>query len=136
MTTLRYRYTRTGTPVIPPGQYIDQTQFQMCQHQQQSGQYIEQPQFQMYQPQQQSGQYVEQQQFQMLQPQQHSGQYTQQPQLQMYQPQQQYFVDHTGAIIGVNNVSETSAMVYDPATVAYNDGNIHRYAHQNTPNWS
>ena len=65
-----------------------------------------------------------------------SGHYPAQPQFQIHQPQQQYFVDQTGAIIGGMNVSETSAMVYDPATVAYNDSNIHRYAHQDTPNWS
>ena len=63
-----------------------------------------------------------------------SGRYPAQPQYQIHQPQQQYLVDQTGTAVGGMNVSETSAMVCNPATVAYNSSHMHRYAHQATPN--
>ena len=63
-----------------------------------------------------------------------SGHYQGQPQYQVHQPQQQYIVDQTGSLVGGMNVSETSAMVRNPATVAYNNSHILRYTHQATPN--
>ena len=53
---------------------------------------------------------------------------------QVYQPhQQQYLIDQAAAERGMN-VTETSTMVCNPVTVAYNQSHMHRYAHQATPN--
>ena len=62
-----------------------------------------------------------------------SGHYQGQPQYQI-QPQQQYIVDQTGAIVAGMNVSEPSAMICNPGTVAYNNSHVVRYTHQATPN--
>ena len=63
-----------------------------------------------------------------------SGHYQGQPQYQVHQPQQQYIVDQSGSMVGGMNVSESSAMVCNPATAAYNNSHILRYTHQATPN--
>jgi hypothetical protein len=62
------------------------------------------------------------------------GHYQGQPQYQVHPPQQQFIVDQSGSMVGGMNVSESSAMVCNPAQAAYNNSHILRYTHQATPN--